>query len=263
MRSRWKAAVALVLMSAFSTTAYAGNYALNVTPSAAQTSRYDRGIASITSMQGNTFVRVATLAGNDRRSVSFVIEVMNAGAPSFNFGPENVVIRPVGMQPVALTTYEEAMEAERRRQRRERFWAGVAALGRGLSAADAGTTYTDGIYGGTTSGFVNGKLVTVNTTGTYSGTQHNPVAAVAAQRQAQEMNARDRENLEARWAARSSSHDALLRTTTVDPGAIYGGVATFPVTTQIRRARGAVPITIEVSVAGETHIFLGRLSEAN
>lgn len=263
MRFHWKAAPALVMMIAFSTPAYAGNYTLNITPSAAQSSRYDQGISSIDSVQETTIVRVVNVPGRDRRSISFVIGIANARNQPFNFGPENVVIRPAGMQPVALNTFEEAMEAERRRQGRERFWARVAAAGRGLSAANTGTTYTGGIYGGTTSGFVGGNLVTVNTTGIYSGTQHDPAAAMAAQRHAQELNARDRVNLEAQWAARSSSFNNLLRTTTVDPGAMYGGIATFPVTAQLRRARGAVPITIEVNVAGERHIFLGRLSKAD
>ena len=95
----------------------------------------------------------------------------------------------------------------------------------------------------------------------YSGTEYNSGAALAAQRQAQEMNAQDRANLEMKWAARSSMNNDLLRTTTVNPGAMYGGVATFPISKDLKRTRGPVDVTIEVDVAGEKHTFLARLSD--
>lgn len=242
--------------------AYAGNYTLAVTPSAVQTIRYDHGIASIDSVQQHSIVRVVNVAGNDKKSVSFVIGITNAAGQTFNFGPENITIRPSGMKPIALTTYEEAVLAEQKKQSREKFWAGVAAVGRGLSAADAGTTYSSGIYSGTSTGWVGNNLVTAQTSGIYSGTEYNSGAALAAQRQAQEMNAQDRANLEARWEARSSTNADLLRTMTVDPGMMYGGVATFPISKNLKHARGPVDVTIEVDVVGEKHIFLARLSDA-
>jgi hypothetical protein len=202
------------------------------------------------------------VAGNDKKSVSFVIGILNASDLPFNFGPENITIRVAGMKPITLTTYEGAMEAERKRQRREKFWAGVAAVGRGLSAANAGTTYNSGIYSGTASGYVGGNLVTVQSNGIYSGTEYDSGAALAAQRQASELNAADRANLEQRWASRSSLNGNLLRTTTVDRGVMYGGVATFPINADLKKARGPIQVTIEVEVAGEKHIFLARLSDA-
>jgi hypothetical protein len=251
------------MMMAISVPANAGNYTLAVAPSAVQTIRYDRGIASIDSVQGHSIVRVVNVAGNDKKTVSFVIGIVNAGGQPLNFGPENITIRPAGMQPISLTTYEQAMEAEQRRQSRERFWSGVAAAGRGLSAADAGNTYSSGIYSGTSSGYVGNNLITAQTNGIYSGTQYNSGAALAAQRNARDVNAEERANLEARWAARSSVNSNLLRTTTVDPGAMYGGVATFPISGDLKKARGPVQVTLEVDVAGEKHTFLARLSEAD
>lgn len=263
MRSNWKAASALIVAIAVSAPASAGIYTLNVTPSAAQSSRYDGGISSIDSVQKTTIVRIVIVPGQDKKSTSFVVGVANRGSQSFTFGPENITIRPIGMQPIALTTYEQAMEAERKKQGRERFWAKVGAFGRNLSTADAGNTYSSGIYSGTTSGYVGNNLVTVQTNGIYSGTQYNSGAALAAQRNAQEMNADDRANLEAKWAARSSLNDNILRTTTVYPGAMYGGIAIFPISGNLKKARGPVQVTIEVNVAGERHVFLARLSEAD
>src|SRR5581483_2491250 len=159
-----------------------------------------RGIASVDSIQKRTIIRFVNVAGNDKKNVSFVIGIVNAGSQPFNFGPENISIRPAGLKPIALVTYDQVKEVEKRRERREKFWAGVAAAGRGLSAANAGNSYSSGIYSGTTTGYVGHTLVSTQTTGLYSGTQYDSGATLAAQRNAQEMNAQDRANLEARWA---------------------------------------------------------------
>jgi hypothetical protein len=233
--------------------ANADDYSLNVMPSEGQTIRYDRGTASVDSAQSRSIVRIVNIPGDDKKSVSFVIGVLNASGQPINFGPENITISPVGTQPVSLTTYEEAMEAERKRQKREKFWAGVAAFGRALSASDAGSTYTSGSFGGTAGGAF--------FSGSYSGTQYNSGAALAAERDAREMNAQDRAELERRWAYRFSDMNNLLRTTTVNPGTIYGGIATFPITKEIKKARGPVRVVIQVDIAGERHSFEARLSD--
>ena len=263
MRLQLKAVLVPAVLFAIAAPAHAGIYTLHITPSPEQPSRYDRGISSIDSVQKATAVRVVNVPGNDKKSVSFVIGITNAAGQTFNFGPENITIRPSGMKPIALTTYNEAMEAERKKQGREKFWAGVAAVGRGMSAADAGTTYNSGTYSGSASGYVGNNLVTAQTSGSYSGTQYNSGAELAAQRQAREMNADDRANLEAKWAARSSMNNDLLQTTTVNPGTMYGGVATFPINADLKQARGPVDVTIEVNVAGERHLFVARLSKTN
>jgi len=234
--------------------AFADDYSLKVMPIEAQTIRYDRGTASVDSTQSQSIVRIVNVPGDDEKSVSFVIGVLNASGQPVNFGPENITISPVGMQPLSLTTYEQAMEAERKRQNREKFWAGVAAFGRGMAAADAGNTYTSGSFSGTASGdFFSGF---------YSGTQYNSGAAVAAQRDAREMNAQDRAELERRWTYRFADMSNLLRTTTVNPGTIYGGIATFPITKEIKKDRGPVRVLIHVDIAGERHSFEARLSDA-
>jgi hypothetical protein len=233
--------------------AYADDYSLNVMPSEAQTIRYDRGTASVDSAQSQSIVRIVNVPGDDKKSVSFVVGILNASSQPINFGPENITISPVGMQPMFLTTYEEAMEAERKRQKREKFWAGVAAFGRGLSAADAGYTYTSGSYGGTAGGAF--------FSGSYYGTQYNSGAALAAQRDARAMNAEDRAELERRWTYRFADMNNLLRTTTVNPGTIYGGIATFPITKEIKKARGPVLVVIHVDIAGERHSFEARVSD--
>jgi hypothetical protein len=260
MQSYWKVAVAVATMLGVATPATAEVYTLNIAPSAAQTSRYDRGMLSIDSVQRATAVRVENVPGNDKKSVSFVIRMANAAGQRINFGPENITIRDSGMKPIALTTYDQAMAAERRKQSREKFWAGVAAAGRGLSAADAGTSYNSGVYSGSASGYVGNNLVTTHTNGIYNATQYDSGRALAAQRQAREMNAEERSNLEAKWAARSSAHRGLLRTTTVNPGAMCGGVVTFPIGKDLKTAKEPVHVTIEVNVAGERHLFIARLS---
>lgn len=262
MRNYIKATAFAVALLGAPAPAYAGNYTLAVAPSEAQTIRYDRGTASIDSVQQRSIVRIVNVAGNDKKTASFVIGVVNASGQPFNFGPENITIRPVKMRPVALTTYEQAMEAERKRQGREKFWAGVAAFGRGLSAADAGNTYDSGIYSGTTSGYVGNSLVTAQTSGIYSGTQYNSGAALAAQRDAREMNAQDRANLEEKWAGRLAVTSNLLRTTTIDPGMMYGGIAIFPISMELKKARGPVQVAIEVDIGDERHTFLARLSDS-
>jgi len=260
MKAHIQAATLALMLMVGPVPALADNYALSVAPTAAQTVRYDRGIASVDSVQQQSIVRIVNVAGQDKKTVSFVIGIVNAGEQPLNFGPENVTVRPTGMTPIAVTTYEQAMEAERKRQSKEKFWAGVAAFGRGLSAADAGNTYSSGTYNGNASGFVGNSLVTAQSSGTYSGTQRNSGAALAAQRDAREMNAQDRANLEQRWANRAAANSNLLQTTTVDPGVMYGGIASFPITKEIKKARGPVQVTIEVDVGGEKHTFQARLS---
>jgi hypothetical protein len=242
--------------------AFADDYSLKVMPIEAQTIRHDRGTASVDSTQSQSIVRIVNVPGDDEKSVSFVIGVLNASGQPVNFGPENITISPVGMQPVSLTTFEEAMEAERKRQKREKFWAGVAAFGRGMSAADAGYTYTSGSFSGNASGFVGGDFASGRVSGSYSGTQYNSGAALAAQRDAREMNAQDRAELERRWAYRFADMNNLLRTMTVNPGTIYGGIATFPITKEIKKDRGPVRVLIHVDIAGERHSFEARLSDA-
>lgn len=261
MKTKIESAIIATAIMMCTAPANADNYSLTVIPNAAQTIRYDRGATSVDSAQSQSIVRIVSVPGDDKKTVSFVIGVVNASGQPVNFGPENVTISPVGMQSVAVTTYEQAMEDERKRQGREKFWAGVAAFGRGLSAADAGYTYTSGSFSGTSSGWVGNSLVTTHATGIYSGTQYNSGAALAAQRDAREMNAQDRADLEQRWSARSAANENLLRTTTVDPGAWYGGIATFPITREIKKARGPVRLLIHVDMAGERHSFEARLSD--
>lgn len=261
MKARIKRAIIATAILICAVPANADDYSLNVMPNAAQTVRYDRGTASVDSAQSQSIVRIVNVPGDDKKTVSFVIGVVNASGQPVNFGPENVTISPVGMQSISVTTYEQAMEAERKRQGREKFWAGVAAFGRGLSAADAGNTYTSGSFSGTSSGWVGDRLVTTHGTAIYSGTQYNSGEALAAQRDAREMNAQDRAELEQRWSARSAANGNLLRTTTVDPGAWYGGIATFPITKEIKKARGPVRLLIHVDMAGQRHSFEARLSD--
>lgn len=237
-------------------------YSLNLTPTVNQKSRYDRGVETIDSLKNASVIRVVEVAGTDKKSVSFVVGILNNSGQSLTFGPDNIVIRPAGMQPVNLVTYEQAAEAERKKQKKEKFWAGVAAFGRNMSAADAGTSYGTGFYNGTANGFVGSTPVMANTTGTYSYSVDNPAARVAAQRNANEMNRQDRSDLEARWATRASAQNDMLRLSTVDPGKVYGGFANFIVTDEMRKSKSPLQITIEINVNGERHFFLGQLTSA-
>lgn len=262
MQSWWKNCPILAAMMLTATPVSARIYNLNVTPSGAQSVRYTSGISSVDSIQKFTAARIVNVPNHDKNSVSFAVAVENRGSASFNFGPESITIRPADMQPIALTTYEQVMEAERKRQARENFRSGLAAFGRGLSASQAGTSYSSGMYSGTSTGYVGGNLATVQSNGIYSGTQYDPGAAMAAQRNAQELNAEDRANLEAQRAARSTENSVLLRTTTVDPGAMYGGLVSFPVSAELKKAHGPVQVSIEIDVASERHVFVGTLSQA-
>lgn len=244
--------------------AFAGReiYTLAVQPTAGQTSTYDHGIQSIDSRQTSSIVRVVNVPGNNQKDASFVVGVVNLASNSLNFGPENVVVRPIGMPPVALITYDAAMLAEQKKQSRQRFWNGVAAFGRNLSAADAGTSYTSGIYSGTASGYVGSDLVTAQSSGIYSSTRYNPAAARGAQRQAQEDNANDRTTLKSGWATRTAELDNLLRTTTVNRGMMYGGIARFSITSEIKRVKQPIQVLVEVTINGEKHLFSGQLTRS-
>ncbi len=252
--------IGFIGLAVIATPVSAKTYNLNFTPSVAQTSRLDRGVEIIDSVQKSTVVRIVEVRGADKKTVSFVIGVLNKGDASFVFGPENVTVRPTGIKPLGLVTYDEALEAERKRQKRESFWANVGAFGRNLSAADAGTQYGSGTYNGTTNGFVGGQSVSGYSSGTFSYTTQDSAAQLAAQRDAAAMNRQARHDLENRWAARSAAHETLLRPTTVDPGVVYGGYATFNIDKELGKAKAPLQVAIEVKVGGETHIFFARLS---
>jgi hypothetical protein len=258
--SMWQRIGLITLAATIATPVCAKEYSLDFMRTVSQASRLERGVEIIDSVQQNTAVRIVEIVQPDKKTVSFVIGVLNKGNVPFVFGPENVTVRPAGFQPMALVTYDDAMAVERKRQKRERFLGSIAALSRNMSAADAGTRYSSGSYSGISSGMVGGQPVSGFSSGSFSVTTHDSGAQLAAQRDAAALNRQARNDLEARWAMRSASHDTLLRPTTVDPGAVFGGYAKFNINRELSKAQASLPITIDVVVGSERHIFVAQLN---
>jgi hypothetical protein len=231
--------------------AFAKVYTVDFKPLPMQLSRYDRGMETIDSPAQHAIVRVIEVPGSDKKSTSFEIYVLNRGGQAFVFGPNNIVVRTSESQLLPVVTYEQAMEAERKKRKHEKFWAGVAAFGRTLDASQEGTVEGSGTYFG------------LDGSGSFDVTLDDPSARMAAEREADRMDRQDQADLQARWAMRAAQHETLLRTTTVDAGRVFGGLVTFSLIDAVRKARVAVPITISVTVAGESHVFAGQLSSSN
>ena len=170
---------------------------------------------------------------------------MNTGSRPFVLGPDNIKVRLLDGQLIPLITYEQATAAERKKQKRERIWQilGDAATYHSVD----GTSSGEGTYSGS------------GGSGSFSFIATDPGKELTAKREAELVIDRNHTNLEAQRSVRAVSRNSLLRDTTVDPNAIYGGMAKLLVTDPIRKAVGSVPLIVEVTVQGEQHTFVGQL----
>lgn len=177
------------------------------------------------------------------------------------FAPSEIAIKQVDGQQIQLETYEEKLAIQRKRQKRQQFFTGLGAMGRSMSASEAGEVNGSGRYSDTTTGQIGNNYVRAETSGTFSYKQDDPAARAAAEQNAQAMNLQEKAALDARWSERLAGLETILRANTVQPEGVYGGVVSFAVPESVRKAKGPTPIAIEVLVAGERHIFSGQISE--
>lgn len=124
-----------------------------------------------------------------------------------------------------------------------------------MQAGQAGYSYGTATYSGNTYGTFGSSPFHANSfgTGTYSG--YDAGAAYAAQSQANTANAQQFAALRMQQEAQRDQIAQVMKTTTVDPGQVFGGVVQYMIPDAVRSSKAPVPIIIEVATADEVHTF--------
>ena len=239
--------------------AAASNYVLNVIAEPSQVSSYDNGTENIDDVQPNTIVRLIEPREATDRHGTFAVLALNRGTIPVNFGPENVVLRMPDGSRVAMLDYNELMHRQKKREGWQRFGMALAAGSRG--AANNGYSSGTVNYSGQTNGTYGSTPYSARTTGTATYSGYDAGAANAAQSQANEQTRREVETMRAKQQQARNEIQNLMQTTTVAPQRISGGGVQFDMPKSIKSSKSSVPITIEVTVGDEKHLFNGTLTK--
>ena len=225
--------------------------------------------AKATYVQGNP---VVTSKSKTATFVSFSPEVFptnqrgclnvtlaNTSKIPLNFGPENITVSCEGK---ALKTFSfEALK----REIQQRAAAAAIAMGMaaGMQAAAAsmpattttyGTSYGYGNFSGTanpTYGYNPWRYSgNYNSFGSYSATSttYNPAAAVSAQAAVNANSLQQMNMITANRNASLANLESMLRTTTIPPGAAYGGNIVFKLPPAPGKSPKEILITIQTPV---------------
>lgn len=216
-----------------------------------QRSRMDAGVEAIDSNLEHSSVRILESEDKIGKRGKFSIVVFNASDAPANLGSENISIVLADGTSVAVITYERLLKEEKNRQMWARIAAGLSAASNNMAASEAGYSSGTATYSGTSFG----RFGTVNSHGTATVSGYDSGTAYAAQANANAQNQQMFDRLSATNAANLEALKANLRTTTVDPGAAFGGLATFELPTVARRSKVPVRLTVTIDFAGDRHQF--------
>lgn len=239
--------------------AEAKGYRIDLTASSGQESRFVDGREVVNERSAGSAALVAENLDAQSKRGELTVYIANNGTAPFNFGPESVTIRLADGSSVAMLTYEDLLREQKRREGWQRFGAALGTMGRSMQASEAGNTYGSATYSGQTYGTYGSTPYSASTygTGTYSG--YNGAAAFAAQQQADQQNRADIERLNAQQAAARGQIGGYLKTTTIDPGKMFGGSLQFKTPQAFTRGKGPLPVTIEIRTGTETHTFTASI----
>src|ERR1044071_1335206 len=215
---------------------------LTPAPTGAQTVIYIQGAPTIVSPRKSIVSVMVYPEANGH--VVFSIGGRNQSTGNINFGTENVSADANG-KPLRVFTYEELAKRINSRAAWQRF-AGAAGAGlrAGSAVQPAQTNITGGFNGGY--GYNNQPYY-----GRYYGqaTTVDPAKQAIAQSAISSDARADAANINAQQNQSLSALQMILRTTTVQPGQMYGG--------KVEIARPPVPsiMNVRVNFAGEAHVF--------
>lgn len=228
---------------------------------------YAQGNPGITSKKQNIVSVVVPQMFKSNERMRIYVQVGNGTSNQYWFAPDSVSVSCSNNGEVLdrhVFTYEELVSEERSRQ----MWAAIAVALAGASnamaAQNAGYSYTTGTYSGSFSGNIY-STPSASFGGTYSGMYtertYNPYVAQLAQQQAQAQTQRQLQALEA--AGNRAMHDlgrTILRTNTVSPGQICGGVIEIesPIANDSEEE-----MNINVSIGNEQHSMRFRVTKVD
>lgn len=222
----------------------------------AQHSRMDAGVEAVDSNLEHGSVRILENEEKIGKRGQFSVLVFNASQSPANFGSENVSISVKGGDVAQVIPYERLLKEEKNRQMWAAIATGLSAASNNMAASQAG--YSSGFA--SYSGSSYGRYGTVNSFGTATYSGYNGAAAYAAQSDANAQNQQMFDRLATSNAAGMEALRANLRTTTVDPGASYGGLITFELPKSARSSKKPVELIITVEFSGDQHVFSGAIA---
>ena len=240
---------------ALATPATAAKFRMVLSAGPNQTQRMESGVAAVDSNATESSIRLIQFDGTLKKRASLQLIVMNQSTTPFNFGPENVTATIGDGTAVAIIGYDQLLKEEKRRQTWAAVAAGLAAAGNSMSAANAGYSRGTASYSGNTWGSVGTTSYSSLNTGTVSYSGYNAGQAYAAQSLANHQNQANFERMAALNSDRMEALKQNLRTTTVDPGQVFGGSVMFELPKAARSSKESVPVTFSVRTGGESHTF--------
>lgn len=254
--------ISIVAAAAIAYPALAANYSLQIVPMEGQIVRMEQGRQIVDSPGEKVTVRLVQPKAPTPKRSGFRAFAMNGSSAPFNFGPSNISASFGESVTAAMLTYDQLASEARRRQGWQAFAVGMAAASRSMNAANAGYVSGTGTYSGTTYGSYGSTPYRAQTYGTATYSGYDAGRAQIAGAIAQEQNRADFQALAAAQAANMEGLNALMQTTTVDPGSAFGGIVLFDVPKEVKRSKVPIPVTFTIEAGGEVHHFKGTLQKA-
>jgi hypothetical protein len=247
--------VGAMLVALCSTSAVASKFTMQLNPTPKQASRMQSGVAAVDDSSATSSVRLIQAEGDLKKRGSIELLVMNQGATSFTFGPENLTATLADGTPVPIVTYEQLVHEEKRRETWAAVAAGLAAAGRSMSAANSGYYSGTATYSGNTFGTFGSTPYNSTTFGTATISGYDYGASQAAQSSANLQNQEMFARMTEQNASKMEALKGYMRTTTVDPQQMFGGTGMFDLPKAARGSKNDVPMTFVVTINGEEHRF--------
>ncbi len=238
-----------LLLVAFPQMALSKPSVLKIQPEGSQLAAMESGAQVVTSQMAGSIVVMRTPEPFDGKRTRIFFTFVNNGQFPVNVGPENVT-----SGQVAVVSYDQLIAEQKRSEGVDKFIAALGAVGKTLSATDAGRETTVTSY----SGYAN---CGIGCGGTYSGSAvsrtYSPYAAEQARAQVAAENAAAASEMHSGHASERNAIARNLQTTTVNPGHFLTGMLTFELPSAVRRSKKATPITLAIRIGSDVHMLRG------
>jgi hypothetical protein len=244
MIGRYAVATAAILIVSVQANAKAR---LDLIANPEQVSRMESGLEVIDSDKGLSSVRIFESEERVKKRGTMTILAFNAGEKPFNLGSENVSIETETGEPVAVIPFERLQKELKNKQMWAAIATGMAAASNSMAASNAG--------------YSNGYVTAYGQNGYSSATynSYNAGAAYQAQAIANIQNQQSFDRLAYASAAAKESLGVNMRTSTIDPGASFGGQIVYELPKNLRNSKVPIPVKIRVKIGEEEHLISAML----
>lgn len=212
-------AITLPLALLIACPANAAKLYIGVTPKANQVERFESGVRAIASSMDRSSIRFVPSESPVKKRGEVQLIIMNHNNQAFNFGPENVSAKLADGSTVPIIGYDQLVREEKKRQTWAAVAAGLGAVGNAMSAANAG------YYRGNS--FTQGRVGSTSFSGTTTYSGYNSGVAQIAQANATTQNQLMFAQMSQNNASRMNALKDNIRTTTIDPENLIGGIVMF------------------------------------